>query len=42
MPTRFWVLPQVAVYGREVFVEVASGLTVGEALDATFLEGGIR
>lgn len=42
MPTRFWVLPQVAVYGREVFVEVASALTVGEALDATFLEGGIR
>jgi multidrug resistance efflux pump len=41
-PPRFWPSPQIAVYGREVVLDVPSGalLDPGEALDVTFAAGG--
>lgn len=41
-PTRFWPSPQIAIYGREVVVEVPSGASLdpGEAVDVTFPLGG--
>lgn len=40
-PARFWPSPQIAVYGREVVLEVPSDapLDPGEALDVTFTAG---
>jgi len=40
-PARFWPSPQIAVYGREVVLEVPAGapLDPGEALDVTFAVG---
>lgn len=40
-PTRFWPSPQIAVYGREVVLELPPGtpLDPGEALDVTFAAG---
>lgn len=42
LPTRFWVSPQIAVYGREVILEapLEAVLVPGEALDVTFIDGG--
>ncbi len=42
LPTRFWLTPQLAVYGREIVLELPNdaALGTGEALDVTFLEGG--
>lgn len=40
-PTRFWPSPQIAIYGREIVLEVPPGapLDPGEALDVTFTAG---
>ena len=40
-PTRFWPSPQIAVYGREVVLEIPpeAPLDPGEALDVTFAAG---
>jgi multidrug resistance efflux pump len=42
LPTRFWISPQLAVYGREVVLEMPGNarLDPGEALDVTFASGG--
>ena len=41
-PERFWPSPQIALYGREVVLEVTpeAPLDPGEALDVTFAAGG--
>jgi len=44
LPTRFWVLPSMPQWGREVILEIPAGarLDNGEALDVRFLAGGSR
>jgi multidrug resistance efflux pump len=43
-PARFWVVPALAQWGREVFLEIPAGapLDVGETFDVKFLTGGDR
>lgn len=42
VPTRFWLTPVLAQWGREVYLEVPTGVRMdtGEALDVKFLAGG--
>ncbi|HEU0119071.1 MAG TPA: hypothetical protein VFQ91_00985 [Bryobacteraceae bacterium] len=44
IPPRFWLLPTMPQWGREVFLELKDGrqLDGGEAVDVKFLTGGIR
>lgn len=44
IPPRFWLLPTMPQWGREVFLELKDGhqLDGGEAVDVKFLTGGAR
>lgn len=44
MPPRFWLLPTIPQWGREVFLEIPADVHLdgGEALDVKFLSGGLR
>jgi len=44
IPARFWLLPTMPQWGREVYLEMASNapLDGGEAIDVKFLTGGAR
>lgn len=44
MPPRFWLLPTIPQWGREVFLEIPDAVRLdgGEALDVKFLSGGLR
>lgn len=43
LPPRFWLLPTIPQWGREVFLEIPADthLDGGEALDVRFLSGGL-
>ncbi|MBS1824612.1 MAG: biotin/lipoyl-binding protein [Acidobacteria bacterium] len=44
VPQRFWLTPMLAMWGREVYLEVPSNLRLdtGESLDVKFLAGGAQ
>lgn len=44
IPQRFWLLPTLPQWGREVYLELPPGATLdaGEAVDVKFLTGGAR